>query len=51
MKPNFQIITIEELKQNLSQYGDDLNSFWILVDRIEQQPKQTIHSDINNDQF
>jgi hypothetical protein len=51
MKPNFQTITIKELKKYVLERREDLEAFQTLVDRIEQQPHKQLHDDVSFDRF
>lgn len=51
MKPNFQVITIKELKKYVLEHRDDLEAFQTLMDRIEQQSKNQLHGEVNLEQF
>ena len=51
MKPNFQVITIKELKKYVLEHRDDQEAFHTLIDRIEQQSTNQLHGEVNLEQF
>jgi hypothetical protein len=51
MKPNFQTLTIKDLKQYILEHREDQEAFRIFMDRIEQQPTSQLYNDIDVDRF
>ena len=51
MKPNFQTITIKELKKYVLEHREDLEAFQTLVNRIDEQPHKKLHDDVSLERF
>ena len=51
MKPNFQTLTIKELKQYILEHREEQEAFRIFMDRIEQQPPSQLYDAMDFERF
>jgi len=51
MKPNFQVITIKELKQYILENREDKEAFQVYMERINNQPSSQLYDEADIEQF
>lgn len=51
MKPNFQTLTIKELKQYILEQREDQEAFNTFMDRIDKQPVNQLYNAMDIDRF
>ena len=51
IKPNFQIITIKELKQYILENREDKEAFQVYMERLDKQPSSQLYDEADIEQF
>lgn len=51
MKPNFQTMTLRELKKYVLEYRNDQTAFQALMDRVDSQTRDQVYNEVDVQQF